>query len=99
MRNVILIILDGGESRKKKECYFKCQNSNFNYYWNNFPKTELCAHGKCVGLPDTQDGNSEAGHMNLGAGRIVLQDSVYISESIKDGTFSKILLFGSSKTH
>ncbi len=101
MRNVILIILDGwGISKEKRgNAILNAKTPNFNYYWNNFPKTELCAHGKCVGLPDTQDGNSEAGHMNLGAGRIVLQDSVYISESIKDGTFFKNTAFLEAVKH
>ncbi len=54
-----------------------------------YPATTLFAHGKFVGLPPTQDGNSEAGHMNLGAGRIVEQDVVRISKSINDGTFFK----------
>ncbi len=49
--------------------------------------TTLKAHSKYVGLPPGQDGNSEAGHMNIGAGRIVEQDSVVISRSINNGTF------------
>ena len=54
-----------------------------------YPNTKLCAHGKCVGLPTEQDGNSEAGHMNIGAGRLVEQDAVKIGRSIKNGTFFK----------
>lgn len=53
----------------------------------------LWAHGEYVGLPKDQDGNSEAGHLNLGAGRIVKQDSVIISESIRNGTFFKNAAF------
>jgi len=60
---------------------------------NKYPYTELCASGKCVGLPAKQDGNSEAGHLNLGAGRIVESDGVIISKSIKDGTFFKNPIF------
>jgi len=57
--------------------------------WEHYPHTELFAHGSHVGLPKHQPGNSEAGHMNLGAGRIVKQDAVYINEAIEDGTFFK----------
>lgn len=56
---------------------------------NNFPKAMLRASGTAVGLPANQDGNSEAGHLNLGAGRIVDQDAIIISKSIRDGTFFK----------
>ncbi len=52
-----------------------------------YPSTTLCATGTCVGLPDRKMSGSEAGHMNIGAGRIVPQDSKYISDSIKDGSF------------
>jgi len=52
--------------------------------WKEFPHTLLLAHGKNVGLPGNQEGNSEAGHMNLSAGWVVKQDAVYINESIKD---------------
>lgn len=61
--------------------------------WEEFPHTLLLAHGKNVGLPDEQEGNSEAGHMNLSAGWVVKQDAVYINESIKDGTFFKNTAF------
>ncbi len=54
-----------------------------------FPNTTLDASGKAVGLPHDQRGNSEAGHMNLGAGRVVAQDSLYITEAIADGQFFK----------
>jgi 2,3-bisphosphoglycerate-independent phosphoglycerate mutase len=54
-----------------------------------YPNTKLFAHGKYVGLPSTQSGNSEAGHMSIGAGRIVEQDAVKISKSINDGSFFK----------
>lgn len=55
----------------------------------NYPRALLRASGVAVGLPPRQDGNSEAGHLNLGAGRIVTQDAVRISQSIADGTFYK----------
>lgn len=67
--------------------------------WENYPHTELFAHGAHVGLPKDQPGNSEAGHMNIGAGRIVKQDSVHISESILDGTFFRNTAFIETLKH
>ena len=55
----------------------------------HYPGALLRASGEAVGLPKGQDGNSEAGHLNLGAGRIVVQDAMYISKAIHDGTFFK----------
>ncbi len=95
MKNIILIILDGwGLSKQKKgNAILLAKTPHFDYYWSHYPKTTLCAHGECVGLPNNQDGNSEAGHLNIGAGRVVIQDAVYISESIRDGTFFKNTAF------
>jgi len=67
--------------------------------WKNFPHTELIAHGKKVGLPGNQEGNSEAGHMNLSSGFIVKQDAVYINDSIEDGTFFKNNAFAEAIRH
>ncbi|MBU1039360.1 2,3-bisphosphoglycerate-independent phosphoglycerate mutase [Patescibacteria group bacterium] len=53
----------------------------------NYPSALLAASGSAVGLPKNQDGNSEAGHMNIGAGRIVDQDAVIINKSIANGSF------------
>jgi len=55
--------------------------------FREYPSTTLCATGTCVGLPDHKMSGSEAGHMNIGAGRIVPQDSRHITDSIKDGSF------------
>ena len=55
--------------------------------WREYPRTLLEASGLAVGLPPGQMGNSEVGHLNLGAGRVVMQDLVRIDESIKDGSF------------
>ncbi|MDP3900276.1 MAG: 2,3-bisphosphoglycerate-independent phosphoglycerate mutase [bacterium] len=64
-----------------------------------YPNAQLCAHGKCVGLTDLQEGNSEAGHMNIGAGRVVDQDTIRITKTIKDGTFFKNPAFLQSIRH
>lgn len=53
------------------------------------PYTEISAHGRAVGLPKGQMGNSEVGHLNLGAGRVVKQDLVLIDDAVKDGSFDK----------
>ena len=60
---------------------------NFDRYWQNYPHTQLIASGKAVGLPEGQMGNSEVGHMNLGAGRVVMQSLTYIASQIESGNF------------
>ena len=57
--------------------------------WNNFPHTTLTASGEAVGLPDGQMGNSEVGHLNIGAGRIVYQNLTRINKSIREADFFK----------
>jgi 2,3-bisphosphoglycerate-independent phosphoglycerate mutase len=57
----------------------------FDRLWADNPHTTLAASGRAVGLPDGQMGNSEVGHLNLGAGRVVLQDLVRIGEDVADG--------------
>ena len=59
----------------------------FDALWQQHPHTQLTAKGEAVGLPEGQMGNSEVGHMNLGAGRIVYQDLTRIDKSIRDGDF------------
>ena len=59
----------------------------FDRLWEQFPHTQLSAQGRDVGLPDGQMGNSEVGHLNLGAGAIVKQDLARIDDSIADGSF------------
>jgi len=87
----VLIILDGWglAPRSKGNAIALANTPNVDEFWKDFPHTKLCATGKCVGLSANEMGGSEAGHLNLGAGRIVKQDSEYISEAIKDGTFFK----------
>jgi 2,3-bisphosphoglycerate-independent phosphoglycerate mutase len=59
----------------------------FDRLWDRFPHTQLSAQGRDVGLPDGQMGNSEVGHLNLGAGAIVKQDLARIDDAIADGSF------------
>jgi 2,3-bisphosphoglycerate-independent phosphoglycerate mutase len=60
----------------------------FDALWQRFPHTSLIASGRAVGLPDGQMGNSEVGHLNIGAGRIVAQDLVRVSDAVADGTLA-----------
>ena len=60
----------------------------FDALWREYPHTTLQACGRAVGLPDGQMGNSEVGHLNLGAGAIVRQDLVRIDDAIADGSFA-----------
>ncbi|MDE6868940.1 MAG: 2,3-bisphosphoglycerate-independent phosphoglycerate mutase [Clostridia bacterium] len=62
-------------------------SKNVNALINNYPSSTLGASGMCVGLPDGQMGNSEVGHLNMGAGRIVYQDLTKITKAIADGDF------------
>ncbi len=84
-----LIILDGfGYSpRKEGNAIALAKTPFWDYLWNTYPRGLLKASGEAVGLPEGQMGNSEVGHMNIGAGRIVWQDIVRITKSIKDGSF------------
>jgi len=59
----------------------------FDELWEKYPHTTLTAWGEAVGLPEGQMGNSEVGHLNLGAGTIVKQDLLRIDEAIEDGSF------------
>jgi len=65
------------------------ETPNFDALWNRYPHTELAASGRLVGLPEGQIGNSEVGHLNLGAGRIVNQTLTYIQSLIDSGEFSQ----------
>ena len=75
-KKVLLLILDGWGIAKNKDVSApdKAKTPNFNDLLKNNPSNYLITHGKEVGLPTGQMGNSEVGHMNLGAGRIVYQD-------------------------
>jgi 2,3-bisphosphoglycerate-independent phosphoglycerate mutase len=88
-RRTVLIIMDGWGVRDAVEGNAVKQASTpvFDRIWAGFPHTTLDPHGAAVGLPEGQMGNSEVGHLNLGAGRVVHQDIVRISEAIENGEF------------
>src|SRR4051812_21253490 len=88
-RPVVLVVLDGWGYRAEREgnAIAMATTPTWDKLWTGYPRTLLEASGLAVGLPPGQIGNSEVGHLNLGAGRIVMQDLVRIDESIKDGSF------------
>jgi len=88
----ILMILDGfglGDLKDKGNAITPITAPNIFKYLKQYPNSQLKTFGEFVGLPHGQQGNSEAGHMNIGAGRVVKQDLVIVSDSIHDGTFFK----------
>lgn len=72
---------------------------NFDRYWNSYPHTKLEAAGEAVGLPHAEDGNTETGHVNIGAGQIVYQDLPRINMAIADGSFFENQAFISAAAH
>jgi 2,3-bisphosphoglycerate-independent phosphoglycerate mutase len=94
-RFVALIVLDGWGYREEAEAnaVALADTPFFDRLWAEFPHTLLHASEERVGLPSGQMGNSEVGHMNLGAGRVVYQDLVRISQSIRTGEFFRVPAF------
>src|SRR5215813_7034381 len=90
-KRVILIIMDGwGLGKVASSDAIQHANAPFTRsLYNQYPNTTLTTCGELVGLPDGQMGNSEVGHLNLGAGRIVYQELQRINVAIRDGSFAK----------
>ncbi|MCZ7401555.1 MAG: 2,3-bisphosphoglycerate-independent phosphoglycerate mutase [Candidatus Methanoperedens sp.] len=88
-RPILLMILDGYGLSNKKEgnAILSAKTPNLDRLFSTYPHSILEASGMSVGLPEGQMGNSEVGHLNIGAGRIVYQDLTRITKSIKDGDF------------
>lgn len=86
---VVLLILDGWGHRDDPadNALAQADLPNWRRLWAGSPHTLIHTEGRHVGLPDGQMGNSEVGHMNLGAGRIVYQDLTRIDAAIEDGSF------------
>jgi 2,3-bisphosphoglycerate-independent phosphoglycerate mutase len=86
---VLLLILDGWGHRDEpaNNAIAQATLPNWRRLLADYPHTLVETHGHFVGLPDDQMGNSEVGHMNIGAGRIVYQDLTRIDAAIEDGTF------------
>mgnify|MGYP000131463083 CR=1 FL=1 len=88
-RPVILLILDGFgvNPSKRNNAVAEARTPNLDAYFARYPHTLLRASGAAVGLPDGQMGNSEVGHLTLGAGDVIRQDIVRINETIASGDF------------
>jgi 2,3-bisphosphoglycerate-independent phosphoglycerate mutase len=90
-RKTLLMILDGwgiGDG-SKADVISQVPTPNLTYYKNNYPNSILHASGEDVGLPEGQMGNSEVGHLNIGAGRVIYQDLVKINKECKTGDIKK----------
>ncbi|MFM7887211.1 MAG: 2,3-bisphosphoglycerate-independent phosphoglycerate mutase, partial [Pseudanabaena sp.] len=85
---LVLIILDGWGYREETEgnAIAAATTPVIDSLWSTYPKTLLQSSGKDVGLPKGQMGNSEVGHLNIGAGRVVPQELVRISDAVDDGS-------------
>ena len=88
-RPVMLMILDGFGASDKLEgnAISGAYKPNYDRLWNNYPHTFVNASGLDVGLPKGQMGNSEVGHLNIGAGKIIYQELTRITKDIEEGTF------------
>ena len=86
-KKLMLLILDGWGIGPKpdRSAIFAAHTPNINYLLDNYPNATLLTHGGNVGLPDGQMGNSEVGHINIGAGRVIYQELARINKSITDG--------------
>ncbi len=86
---VLLAILDGwgvGAATESNAVHV-AKTPNMDRWWKEYPHTTLSAHGTAVGLPEGQMGNSEVGHLNIGAGRVVYQDYSRINMALESGEF------------
>lgn len=88
---VMLMILDGFGISDKVDgnAVRAAKKPNYDKYFNNYPHTQLAASGLEVGLPKGQMGNSEVGHLNIGAGRVIYQELTRITKEIEEGNFFK----------
>lgn len=98
---VALIILDGFGLRDETQgnAVAQAKKPNFDRYWNQYPHNTLMASGEAVGLPEGQMGNSEVGHLNIGAGRIVYQSLTRVNIAIREGKFAENETFHGAMNH
>ena len=87
----MLVVLDGFGWREETadNAVRQAKKPNFDRLWKNEPHAFLRTDGREVGLPDGQMGNSEVGHLNIGAGRVVMQDLPRIGHAIASGEIKK----------
>src|SRR5205823_8819099 len=88
-RPLVLVIIDGWGFRTDAfgNAIAAAKKPKWDALWQRWPHTTLAAAGEPVGLPEGQQGNSEVGHLNIGAGRIVYQDLTRINLAIEDRSF------------
>ncbi len=100
-RPVVLVVLDGWGHRESTEgnAIRLANTPMWDRLWAKAPRTLLEASGRAVGLPTGQMGNSEVGHLNLGAGRVVMQDLVRITAAVEDGSFFRNQAFLAACAH
>ncbi|WP_409302640.1 2,3-bisphosphoglycerate-independent phosphoglycerate mutase [Peribacillus sp. SCS-155] len=98
---VALIILDGFGCRQETmgNAVSQANKPNFDRYWQQYPHAQLTASGEAVGLPEGQMGNSEVGHLNIGAGRIVYQSLTRVNVAIREGEFQRNETFLNAMKH
>ncbi len=97
----VLLILDGWGigPNNAGNAISQARTPNLDLFWLSFPHCQLAAAGEAVGLPRGEDGNSETGHVNIGAGNIVYQDLPRVNMSIRDGSFERNQAFARAFEH
>lgn len=104
-KKVLLIIMDGWgkELDKSRSAIAKAATPNVDNFYKKYSNSELVTFGRQVGLPNDQMGNSEVGHMNIGAGRIVYQDFMRINNAVEDNSLAEnpelVKLFSYAKSN
>src|ERR1700712_370583 len=95
IRPVMLVILDGFGWREDSadNAVRLAKTPSFSGLWDKFPHAFLDTSGRDVGLPPGQMGNSEVGHLNIGAGRVVKQELVRIGDAVEDGSIAQAAAF------
>ncbi|MCB0635640.1 MAG: 2,3-bisphosphoglycerate-independent phosphoglycerate mutase [Lewinella sp.] len=90
-KRALLVILDGWGlgPRREADAIAQADTPVFDHLWATYPHTTLVTYGEEVGLPEGQMGNSEVGHLNIGAGRIVYQELARINKAIRDGSLAR----------
>lgn len=100
-KQIALIVLDGWGYREdvNDNAILMAKKPVFDDLWNKYSHTKLSASGLAVGLPEGQMGNSEVGHMTIGAGRVLDQDFIRINKAILNGDFDNINVFSKLFDH
>ena len=90
-KRVVLMILDGWGIGDKSvsDVIYNANTPFMDYLQEKYPRSQLLTDGENVGLPEGQMGNSEVGHLNIGAGRVVYQDLVRLNRAVRDGSIAK----------